>query len=252
VNGEVAEAIALVAHGNAFLAGLTRPVELTDGNSAFRWVGAARFGESTTTRAWFEALRDAGARRLELVLPGAKRLFAGFSNAVPAAIRVEPRGELWTARWELIDPRPADGRIWSVVHERREAPPETSAPPTLPGATAELRAVLAEVETVARRDDFLAGFAGAFRTAAAQLDDRKPTPPYPDLLPDGGYTIEARRLLAASGHAWVFGGMGSWNDVTFGDKAVQADYERVSELLWRAILDGLRAAVNAFDGDRVD
>jgi hypothetical protein len=44
-------------------------------------------------------------------------------------------------------------------------------------------------------------------------------------------------------HAWVFGGMGSWNDVSFDAKP--GEYERVSEQLHRALLQGILAGANA-------
>src|SRR4051794_262143 len=42
----------------------------------------------------------------------------------------------------------------------------------------------------------------------------EPTAPYhPDILPSAGYTLAARQLLAGAVASFVFGGMGSWNDV---------------------------------------
>jgi hypothetical protein len=37
----------------------------------------------------------------------------------------------------------------------------------------------------------------------------------------------------------VFGGMGSWNDLTFGDPGVEAEYGEVSRCLYAAILAAL-------------
>ncbi|PWE17826.1 hypothetical protein DDZ18_05575 [Marinicauda salina] len=55
---------------------------------------------------------------------------------------------------------------------------------------------------------------------------------------------ERRALLEASTMAWVFGGMGSWNDF-YPSEEKAAEYERVSEALYRAIQDAQLAAVNA-------
>ncbi|MCC6412891.1 MAG: hypothetical protein IT270_14600 [Saprospiraceae bacterium] len=54
----------------------------------------------------------------------------------------------------------------------------------------------------------------------------------------------ALQLLYAADSAWVFGGMGSWNDQSFEDKEVNGRYERLSALLYNAINGAIMAAVN--------
>ena len=68
-----------------------------------------------------------------------------------------------------------------------------------------------------------------------------------DLVPPDWYA-EARRVLAAARRAWVFGGMGWWNDVSFEDDALLKDYESVSVDLYSAVVDAIAAAA----GVRVD
>jgi hypothetical protein len=69
-------------------------------------------------------------------------------------------------------------------------------------------------------------------------------PYHPDLLP-AGYTSEARQLAAMAVKAWVFGGMGSWNDVYFDDRQVAAEYAAISQNLYGALLRALLASVNS-------
>ncbi len=84
MNAELAQAIALVAHGNTFLN--NEPGQyassLEDSNSTFRFVNSVKFlrdererglGERASllvdnTRTWFEDMRSLGARRLWLVI----------------------------------------------------------------------------------------------------------------------------------------------------------------------------------------
>ena len=70
-----------------------------------------------------------------------------------------------------------------------------------------------------------------------------------DLAPGGVLTDLASALLDACQKAWVFGGMGSWNDLGFeGDS--QRDYERMSESLFGAVTRAIAgAASSAFAGD---
>ncbi len=51
-------------------------------------------------------------------------------------------------------------------------------------------------------------------------------------------------MLAACQKAWVFGGMGSWNDMGF-DGEDQKDYVRLSEALFQALNAAIVAAANA-------
>ena len=45
--------------------------------------------------------------------------------------------------------------------------------------------------------------------------------------------------------AWVFGGMGSWNDVYFDDREARTEYEAISRHLYSALLTALLASVNS-------
>jgi hypothetical protein len=60
---------------------------------------------------------------------------------------------------------------------------------------------------------------------------------------------ESRVLIKMAGRAWVFGGMGSWNDLGFNDPVARTRYETVSENPYRSVLTAIVAATKAeFDG----
>ena len=63
----------------------------------------------------------------------------------------------------------------------------------------------------------------------------------PGTLPDSTLAI-----LDAAQSGWVFGGMGSWNDMAFHGE-VEKEYARVSERLYSAITDAICAAANETD-----
>jgi hypothetical protein len=64
-----------------------------------------------------------------------------------------------------------------------------------------------------------------------------------NLAPIGLLSDQAARTLDACQASWVFGGMGSWNDLGF-DGEDQRLYERGSERLFRAINAAIAAATN--------
>ena len=69
-----------------------------------------------------------------------------------------------------------------------------------------------------------------------------------EILPPGIRNLQAERLLAACYTAWVFGGMGSWNDVNF-ESTSRRDTEMYGSLstdLFDLINKGIVAAVNSF------
>lgn len=264
MNGELAELIALVAHGNAFLYGLCPPAELTRANSTFQYVESVRFIRhadagakepmtiATTTSAWFEELKGSGAERIWLIIPAiADRNLAGFANAGPEAMLVtyQDNAEVWTGSWSVLSPRPDESRLWTVHYTSMPSARDVNGGfGSVEDAAAQLRAVLADADGLARRDPGLRAFAAWFKDAERLLDDPYPTPPYhADMLPEVGYSLESRQLLAASTRAWVFGGMGSWNDIFLEDDSLEREYERISGSLWQAVLGGLASSGNAFD-----
>ena len=57
-------------------------------------------------------------------------------------------------------------------------------------------------------------------------------------------TEDATSMLKASMSAWVFGGMGSWNDMGFGG-ATQQEYEKVSEQLFDVLNEAIGVAASS-------
>jgi hypothetical protein len=109
---------------------------------------------------------------------------------------------------------------------------------------AELEVVLSKLEDFAIQQH-LTAFAGSFRQAIGCLGAKSPltTVYHSDIAPSTRVSREARQLLAAAQAAWVFGGMGSWNDLTFEGQA-DADYKLLSEKLFSLLMQALTEAAN--------
>ncbi|HEV2357716.1 MAG TPA: hypothetical protein VGZ23_08930 [bacterium] len=136
-------------------------------------------------------------------------------------------------------------RIWRVPYWGTEAPQSSPAATTaLASLAARFRTALGDTYAFAVRhrcDGFVTSFAKAIET----LDSRgeKGHGYHRDLAPDGCLPALATCLLDASQSAWVFGGMGSWNDMAF-DGGAQIECDRVSEQLFPAVCDAIEAAAN--------
>jgi hypothetical protein len=111
----------------------------------------------------------------------------------------------------------------------------------------ELDGVLSEIEKFAIERD-LKSWAEQFSNARKTLLSAVPET-YSfnkNLIPKDNYSLTARQLVNAAGVGWVFGGMGSWNDLGFKTKEEEEVYENLSERLYDKINQAIIASVNSF------
>ena len=262
MTGELAQAIALVAHGNAVLAGDAAARRgLTLEHHAFATVISLAFVRSgatvaTTPVAWLDHLRARGARRLALTrlarrtdwLPAHEPVAVAGGSGVMIAADARPSPELWAGEWRssFAALHARDARIWDVVYHAAEPPVPVRAdePPAaryeLGRARDALRAALEATIALDGTSDRTTGFlapALALLTAPEVLVPARGL----DLLPAMGYGAAARGLLAAATLAGsVFGGTAAWSDRDRGED------EPISARLVSATQEATLAAVNAF------
>jgi hypothetical protein len=270
MNGEVAQLVALAAHGNAFLCGGHDARDFYPANRAFVFCNEVSFVElkkfiktkerlfAANPNEWFALLKDGACRRLSLghrptpnpPLPDhISTAFVGGGGYWLLVADYAERADYWAARWGVSAPKAPDRKIWKVTYAKVASgePDERAAAPDLSARRRELESVLKRVETFARAHG-VENFADCFAGALEALEAGEPAPPsyYSDLLPPEGYGAEARRVLAACAHAWVFGGMGSWNDLGFDPAEVQTEYERLSAELYAAVSRGIEEGANSY------
>jgi hypothetical protein len=267
VQGTIAQLAALTMHGNAYLRG--HPLgAFWPANSAFQFCKRVEFvaveaeGEAPYApdpHAWLERMRADGLT--EIRLHRAPRNDAGISDRQSSAfvggggrwLMETVRGaasDLWDMRWEVGDRDDPERRIWNVTYGRTATgiPVIPIRPVDLEGLRGELLGVLLAIEAFAAAHE--PRFAGVFRAALGALESDAPLTAMhgADLAPDGVLPLAAQQLLAAAQHAWVFGGMGSWNDLRF-DGADQETYERLSDDLFNLLSAAICAAANASAGE---
>lgn len=212
-----------------------------------RWSGSQSVDDPED---WFKVLAKAGATRLRLVslVPGP----SGHRTVEPMPVVDAPDRSF--ALWSDHDHGPpcvwqfAYGPDWPAWVEQALVPKTTPAGiASLPeGATLEtaavtfIRALKAIGDySVARRGG---GFLDCFQAAIEILETGRHAIPREVLVPEGCATSEAEALLAASSRAWVFGGMGSWNDVSF-TELEDPTYRTVSDNLVHCLMLASFAAV---------
>ncbi len=276
MNGELAQVLVLASHGTRFLASGGEPPQLVS-NSAFAGCGAVSFeaigpgavgfdadgfdadgGDDPVAR-WLTSLAAAGVRRLAAVAatdPGTRGAITleayqsvAFANAGDwALVTGGPTPRVWRPTWRAGAAGDAGGGP-AVVYRATRPPRPPEVPATsVAAAAATLAAVLGDAAAFATEAG-LTPWDQVFALAlAAWSADEPQTAYFPDLLP-ADWPRPSRSLAAMASTAWVFGAMGSWNDLSFADEATGARYDAVSVGLYRAVLDGLVTAANRGPAD---
>jgi hypothetical protein len=271
MQGTIAQIVALTVHGNCIL---QKGLDVAGGefqaqNTTFKFCESVNFVDGTSgappvnlavyatdVQGWFQRLHDEGIRGLRMSYgPSSQqdvpdRKLAGFVGGGGEWL-IEARGrsksDFWQSRWQIGNRNRLDKKIWRVSYFRvLGGTPSTPAKaealePLLLG----LKQCLEEIGQFARSQQ-LAGFADAFESGIAILESPDPLAGvyHRDLAPPGFLSLSARRLLAAAQQAWVFGGMGSWNDLGF-QGPTQALYDRLSEQLYQLLNRAVVSAVNS-------
>ena len=272
MQGTIAQIIALTTHGTAFLKGAPR-FDLSDfypSHSTFRFCEYVRFADlkpkgegweqsayASDPTEWLTRLQHDGVQRLRMIYASSAgeetggssvsdRMQVGFVGGGGRWVieAMKPAGsDYWEGRWDTGDQERADQKIWRVTYGRIARDQPAAAGPDLDPTA--LRNRLAEnlkaIGEFARKHE-LDNFARAFDGGLAALNSNGRY--HGDLAPDNSLPLPAVQLLGAVQAAWVFGGMGSWNDMGF-DGEDQVVYDRLSEELFQLLNAATVAAANS-------
>jgi len=271
MQGTIAQIVALTIHGNAFLqhSQNSQGLEFQARNSTCRfceWVrftdlvsGASNLEErtySTDVHEWFEALKKDGVGGLRMKYESSTtgrlpdRMLVGFVGGGGKwfiETRRSGSSDFWKSRWRLGNRDRKDKKIWRVSYVRfLSGRASTQAQlEDLEPLRSELKQCLERIAQFSRSQN-LEAFTRAFESGIAKLESSDPLADvyHTDIAPPGFLSLVANRLLGSAQAAWVFGGMGSWNDQGF-EGQVQARYEELSEQLYRLLNRVVVAAANS-------
>jgi len=264
MNGELAQIIALVGYGNLFLSGGN--VDLS-ANSTFQYVSSVKFARyksnqdkqgveiANSVSNWLSYLHSNKVTRLWNIAFSWQRndlpehTADAFSGGVPRAIQTDlPNGfELWYPQWKTGGQDKK--KPWLIEYRSLMFPNSHALPIQKLGVVKnQLKQAVSQAETFARHPDVNAiNWAGWFAKSLELLDSSSPIPPFhPDMIPSSGFTLEARQILASAVQSYVFGGMGSWNDMGFQKSEIHKEYERVTKELYEAVKLSIVMASNSF------
>lgn len=272
MQGTIAQVVSLTVYGNAFLSG--RDIRnFYPSNTTFKFCEYVRFVDlkrkqqiweespyATDPIGWLSRVQNEGACALRMIYKASEgaslgasvsdRMLVGFVGGGGrwlVEVQKKTGCDYWEGGWKVGDKDREDQLIWQVKYGRIVAN-QPRMRLDLPDSLAlkeRLASNLKEISAFARAQK-LEGFAEAFVTGLAALSSDRPLASvyHGDIAPYDFLPLHAAQLLAASQAAWVFGGMGSWNDLGF-DGDDQSTYDRLSEDLYRLVNTAIVVAANS-------
>jgi|SRR5262245_27706557 len=271
MNGPIAQLVATTCYGNASLRRVADIPRFFPDNSTCQFCERISFVEiktpligkqreltiADTPDEWFRYLKNREAYGIRLIHQRqnnpeiSDRMSAGFVGGGGIwALGVRFRGttEYWMSRWEMSNQDDPDKQIWRVTYGRVGR----QAGIFLPGlgkiaVRSDFISALLQIRAFSEKHN--CDFTGFFSRALKSLKENSSEHEYHnDLWVPGTLSESSQAILDAAQSAWVFGGMGSWNDMMFnGDE--EREYERVSEQLFSALIGAICFAANETDAE---
>ncbi|WP_256010192.1 hypothetical protein [Desertivirga xinjiangensis] len=273
MNDILAQLISLCAHGNAFLQGRQIYTQYFKENTTYRFCGNVEFRGyretfftrrevqiGTSPEEWFDYLKQCrcSALTLDFEYSADQSLVKDYKSAGFVggggrwAIKAfYPKDlDFWFPLWDSTDENAKDQKIWGVRYYSLDIMKVALGySESLQQVREQLYRVLDQVSEFAQQHN-LEPWGAIFQEALFTLSSKTPQEDYyyHDLLPPDVYSKEAEQVLFSAAKANVFGGMGSWNDMGFGDDKVSARYEELSSLLYDTIVKAIQVSVNSIRG----
>lgn len=271
MNGTLAQILSLVSYGNRFLNSENLPENYYPENVAFKFCNQVNFlhlnalSETNTEEtdvaadppSWFFMLKQNGCRKLSAYYHPSEgnptntpdHQLAGFVGGggtwLIEAIYAS-HSEFWANRWEVTRRDDPQQNIWSVNYGRTVAQaPTIDFRPDVSATKQNLAATLTAIEAFASRQQ-LANWAEIFKRALNLLESPAPAQGwYEQLIDSSTYSLAALQMLYSAMSAYVFGGMGSWNDLGFELDEDNKTYDELSVQLYDQINHAFVSGINS-------
>jgi len=271
MTGNIAQLIALVSHGNKYLRTGELVLDFYPGNSTFQFCNHVDFRVSSRKRLflkgsvsvlaynpedWFNALNQQGCKLMRFCYRHSKEksfapdyMLAGLNGGggswlIEAAYETD--SVYWTNFWDVSDSVRNDNKIWTITYATDGTKHKSGARQLqLDECGEKLDHALKQISLFAHSKD-LDGWRQQFEKAREALCSMNPEAEFyhDDLLAADFHSLESRRVIFAAGKAWVFGGMGSWNDLGFENAEENEVYQKLSAELFEAINAALETALS--------
>lgn len=161
------------------------------------------------------------------------------------------------SQWNILAEKDETYDLWKIVNKAEQGESMTFYHlileninlgvlkfPSLETSKLYLKEILTDLVKFTEKSE-LPNWLNVFQEAINYLSNENPDELLDEnLLPNDCFSREAKQILAACDHAWVFGGMGSWNDVV--NVYDYNLYNRLTANLYDSICKAYVSAINSY------
>jgi hypothetical protein len=202
---------------------------------------------------WFIYLKGQNTRKLKLHYQSTSQIdlpdpisaaFLGGGSHWLVEVQFDSSSDLYLSEWVPSEDIKLDTRKIHYVRLERDVTHLRDSTLSVGKSREKLRDVLQELSEFAGKFDHSKHWAVNFNNALSALETFEPSAS-DEFLPAGIYSKEARQLIEGAFASWVFGGMGSWNDMSF-DGDNQDRYQLLSGDLYSTLCNVIVSGINSY------
>lgn len=265
MTGSLLQLMALVAHGNCYLQSSYLEHDFYPSNPVFQGCNAVTFvysgkpiNQITNPTEWFSRLKQNSCQQIYLSYSSIQN--SGLPEHIAAAFangggnwfiiaNFNNYAVYWNEHWQINDNQAHRKKIWSVTYkEVLSNEPIFKCPKDKLSTEHQLLTdILERIERFAIKNNYHS-FANFFQDGLKALTSNNPTSfnLAKGLFPNNGYSLQAKQIIVASCLSWVFGGMGSWNDIPIKEEDI-CDYRKLTRELYSIINRCIEKGINSYD-----
>ena len=197
---------------------------------------------------WFELLKKENCKKLRLYFQTSKaddHKSAGFvgggGNWFIEAV-YKNHSDFWISRWEPD----RENNAWKVTYIKAvEKKPIINQQNSIIETKEKLKNILEKITDFAKKETS-GNWSNIFETALNCLENEHPESDFyhADLIKFENYELQNRQLLMSASKSFVFGGMGSWNDMSFEPKEKEELYNSLSNELYDIMNKSIVYSIN--------
>ena len=261
---DIARNVALVTYGNLFLQERDNEFDIeklvTDNCYRLDFVEAPIEGIEGSSKVlasgankWYKYLNDQDAKRLKLhyqtstqseIPDHISTAFVGGGSHWFIEVQFEKDSDVYLCDWIPPIDSGVDTRKTHYVRFASAINHLNDSSPSVTDSRVQLQTILKKLAKFAGRFEHSKHWVRNFENPLSTLHEFEPIIP-DEFLPAGIYQKDAHQLIIAAFESWVFGGMGSWNDMAF-TGTDQERYELLSENLYSNLCNAIISGVNSY------
>jgi len=264
MTGILAQTIAMTSFGNDYLKH-GKTVSFYPKNSTFQHCNFVDFRELKKKNffgskkeiivfknpmEWFEHLKSNNCNKLRLYYQKVKEdeykmagMVGGGGNWYIETI-YPTHSDFWISRWN--HDKNLGGKPWQVTYlKAMEQRPILNQQFDVSQTREDLKTCLQNIIEFAHQET-TENWVRLFKNAKETLENENPESDFYhyDLIIWNNYDLKNKQLLMSASKAFVFGGMGSWNDLSFDKKETEKTYNKLSNELYNTMMKSITCAIN--------